>query len=219
MLPGRARHPMNIKAIVGGIVALLVGAGGYATLGGSSFYEAFPIHFGGGIFAGSSKQFSIDSSGNATTTGVLAVNATTTQNSLACNVFSGSYADATTTLIALRNPFGATSTVRWHTQNVTGVSTSTYAMRVGTSTTQFPEFASQVSTAGLNVTVATSGMLYASVSSNGTPFAYPATSFTLGWNDWLLVHASSTNNGVTDNGGITGNSNTFAGTYLFEICR
>ena len=40
-------------------------------LGGSSFYEDYPIHFGEGLYAGSTKQLSVDNSGNLTTTGTV----------------------------------------------------------------------------------------------------------------------------------------------------
>lgn len=40
-------------------------------LGGSSFYEAYPIHLGGGFFAGASKELSVSDDGDLTTTGNL----------------------------------------------------------------------------------------------------------------------------------------------------
>lgn len=53
------------------LVALSVAAlnGGSQNLGGSSFYEAYPVQYGGGLYVGNSSQLAIDQNGNATTTG------------------------------------------------------------------------------------------------------------------------------------------------------
>lgn len=47
------------------------------------------------------------------------------------------FSDATTTPIAVQNPFGATSTVDFFIYDQTGVATSTYTLNCGTSTTAF----------------------------------------------------------------------------------
>lgn len=68
------------------------------SLGGSSFYEGFPIHFGGGLFAGPDKELSIDTDGNVTTTGDLSVAAITATGALTSGggVFATTSQGATT---------------------------------------------------------------------------------------------------------------------------
>lgn len=67
---------MNIKHIIGGVVALILavfgGATGASVLGGSA-YEALPKWFGNGLSAGLTEQLTVDKDGNATTTGNLSV--------------------------------------------------------------------------------------------------------------------------------------------------
>lgn len=55
------------------VLALSLGSGNGKTLGGSSFFEQFPVHFGGGLYVGTTKQLSISSAGSIATTGTLSV--------------------------------------------------------------------------------------------------------------------------------------------------
>src|SRR5258708_4644246 len=54
------------SAFIGGSVA-----GGRALLGGSGAYEAIQTWYGNGIFAGLTKQFTIDNTGSVSSTGTL----------------------------------------------------------------------------------------------------------------------------------------------------
>lgn len=56
---------------------------------------------------------------------------------LEVEVSVGDFADATTTPIAIQNPFSATSTVDFAIYDQTGLATSTYTLNCGTSTTAF----------------------------------------------------------------------------------
>src|SRR5947209_2044329 len=58
---------LNVILVLGIGLALVASFRGPAsTFGGAGFYESYPIHFGGGLYAGANKQLAIGSSGQLT---------------------------------------------------------------------------------------------------------------------------------------------------------
>lgn len=187
-----------------------------------------------GLYAGDEQQFAVDVDGDLTTSasatfnGNVTYSATTTQGSLACTVVSGSFADATTTLFSMTNPFGATSTVRFANADITGVSTSTLNFEMGTTTSAnvAPTSNAQISGSLIDGSVATSTLAYfssgvgtAGMAAGGTTAGGTSQrSIQVGPTERIALYATSTN-GNADNGGILGGNNTFAGTFNFEVCR
>lgn len=122
----------------------------------------------------------------------------------------GSFYDASTTLIALDNPFNATSTAEM-TISFTNGTTTLATLGCGTTTSQFPSSVSATLIALTDVSTstayyATSGDIYG---------AYPAGANTaraipVGPDEYI---ACLVTNGNHVSGGVTGNSNTFSGTY------
>ena len=104
---------MNTKQILALLAVISVLAFGFAflgthvaapqsdKLGGSSFYEAYPIHFGGGLYAGANKELSISSTGNISISG-----ASTSTISVGCLQLSG-----TSSVTAVKAVFVATTTL------------------------------------------------------------------------------------------------------------
>lgn len=147
-------------------------------------------------------------------------------NSLNWKRKTGTFANATTTLASFANPFSATSTCRVELMSVTNGTTTTEVM-VASSTT------STIGPAGLS-----HGILHYEVASstpagivssgnNTVPdgFVLKETvydNFLVGPSDYILIHATGTSamSGAYSTAleGITGNSNTFAGTYWID-CR
>jgi hypothetical protein len=90
-----------IKVIVALGVVVVIALAGYAlfsgsqSLGGSGAYEALQTWYGNGIFAGSAKQLTVDSSGNVTQSNSLA---TSTIKGVGC---IQSYATSTATPVRL----------------------------------------------------------------------------------------------------------------------
>ncbi|MFN3658168.1 MAG: hypothetical protein ACK4UO_13005 [Pseudolabrys sp.] len=221
----------NKKSFVGPIAAVgllaLLALGTYllsqpsAAPNQGTLYDAIDHWFGNGFQAGLLQQLSVDSNGALTQT------ATTTEGSLACKTFSGSFADATTTLAAVQNPFAATSTVVFTNANVSGVSTSTMSLEIGTTTanTTAPTDTTKVSGSLATLTIATgtqayitSGIGATGIPVGGTAYGGTASMIQLAPTDVVAIYASSTNANA-DNGGILGRTNTFAGSYNFRICR
>lgn len=161
---------------------------------------------------------------SSTFTSVVTFNATTTQQGLSCVNVSGTFNDASTTFISTGNGnlFGATSTVHNFRAYVTGVSTTTIVWSVGTSSTRFGNPGSVASTSGtiINELDQATNTLATLIQGAAQP-DYTATSsvVVLGTNEFIVAHGQAALLGDNDNGGILGNSNTFAGTYKYGICR
>src|SRR5947209_20013753 len=61
---------LNVILVLGIGLALVASFRGPAsTFGGAGFYESYPIHFGGGLYAGANKQLAVTSSGNVSISG------------------------------------------------------------------------------------------------------------------------------------------------------
>lgn len=146
---------MNNKNYILGLVALVVSVAGVASLvraysgpppkvivEGNYIEAASPV--GEANLSGTTNfnDLSVDSltvsgaisGGNLTGTGSLTLTGTSTQNSLATVVSSGSLADATSTLFCVANPFAATSTVSARV-NITNAGTSSWKLYVAPTTT------------------------------------------------------------------------------------
>jgi hypothetical protein len=114
-------------------------------------YEAGVWQFGNGIYAGLAQQFSIGSTGNVSTTGTLAVTATTTIGTSGTPSYwtvggvkyaavRKSLTAATTTPCSILNPFGsATTTVTAITLQITTATSTggTASFDIATSTTAY----------------------------------------------------------------------------------
>lgn len=193
---------------------------------------------------------------------VLTVNsATTTFNGRTCVTNNDSYIDASTTLHALPNNFGAPAEILSYSSEQTGAATSSYNIRVGTSTSPFPTSLGGFS----NGLIDLSGIGTSTTISNGSTIAtgtlpvliagfktasgsslppYPAkgasqvyghpvasSSLPIPFLAGELVVASITTGGTAfedvhvipggegDDTGITGNTNTFAGTFNLFYCE
>ncbi len=211
-------------------LALMALGGGYALFAynqqvygaGASIghYESNVWQFGQGLYAGLTQQLSIDANGALTQT------ATTTEGSLACKTFSSSYADATTTLAAFPNPFGATSTAVFTNTEITTAATSSLSLEIGTTTanTMAPTDNTKISGSLATVTVSSSTLatITAGVGATGIPVGGTSSGgvamIQLAPNDVFAIYATNTNANA-DNGGILGRNNAFAGTYNVRICR
>ena len=161
-------------------------------------------------------------------------NATTTQSAsgLSQVVSTGTFANATTTLFAVDNPFAATSTVDLAILKVTGAATTSITLNVGTSTVR------RFAPAGLANRHATSSSLINQAPvydddlaylvsgavgnvTDGYTTATTTTSVTaaqrlvLGPNE-TIVGWIDDNGGFGSTAGATGGANTFAGTYLLR---
>lgn len=228
---------MNNKTIIGAAVALVLvlgfGAGfigskltkGDTNLSGVA-YEALVKWMGNGFYAGLTQQLTVDSDGDLTTSGTVTFNGAVTTSAtstdaggLACKSFSGTFADATTTLFALLNPFGATSSAMYASVEVT-TGTTSVALKIGTSTTPYPTLASSVSAGLMNAPIGTSSVeRLVTVGNNITDTGVAANSMEVGPGLYITGHASSTNSMADHNGGILGGSNGFSGSYKLQVCR
>lgn len=145
--------------------------------------------------------------------------ATTTAGSVARTYLSGSFADATTTIFAVQNPFLATSTVSLSELFVTGASTSTIAISVATSTNQYPTSVSAGSLINsASFATSTLGQVVNGATAGSTGFVSAGTNsqqrIILGPNDYIVGFVTGS---ITT--GVTGTDNTFAGSYRLEIFR
>lgn len=150
-------------------------------------------------------------------------------NGLATLITSGSFADATTTIFAVSNPFSATSTVLCPViQGQNG--TTTIDILVGTSTSSSGLTKnSSVSATLLNITtIATSTKFFASSGVTvgpGTGFNSAGSgtfqTIVVGPSEYLVGLATSSYAGSSAIGkqGITNTNNTFSGTYTCEWQR
>lgn len=212
----------KIKLIIGGVVAAIVIIAGL--IGFSSSPEGRgaegDTNFTNVVASGYiTSGGSITSSGTLTASGAFSVTGTSTLNTFTSYVSTGSFADATTTIFAVQNPYGATTTVDFAELFVTGASTSTIAISVATSTSQYP---SSVSVGSLinSAALATStlGYIVNGVTAGSTGFVSAGTAaqnrIIVGPTDYIvgLVTGSIT-------GGVTNPSNTFAGSYLIRWNR
>ena len=133
---------------------------------------------------------------------------------------TGVFMDATTTVASIANPFNATSTVVFAVVDITGLSTTTLTLKVGTSTNVSEPLASGVSAGLMNVTVPTSTIRYfstadAAIIGQGVTM----TSMQVGPSERVLIHASSTNSQAAHNAGILDGANTFNGKYIIRFVR
>lgn len=148
-----------------------------------------------------------------------------TRNSLNSILTYGTFADATTTLAAIANPHSATTTCSVKLLNITN-GTTTVAFMLATSTS------STIGTGGLThgilrYEIATSTPSnYIQSGNNALPDGYTVKelvfdNFIVGPSDYILIHATSTLVAYYGTGleGITGNSNTFAGSYWIECLK
>lgn len=141
-------------------------------------------------------------------------------NKLRTEIRRGDFADATTTLVAILNPYAATATVRFISLDI-NMGTTTATFKVGTSTTAYPNLASACSAGMVNAAVATSGTAYLTnagfnILDNG--LAGEAT-MEIGPTEYFCVHASSTNAQSGHNGGILGGNNSFTGSFVAQFMR
>lgn len=217
-------------------LALLAFGVGYAlfvsqqwALGASiNSYEAGVKQFGNGAYFGLNQQAGFDSSGAFTTT------ATTTQNSLSTQVTSGTCSTASSTVFAIDNPFGATSTLIFG--NVYGQfgATSTDFV-VGTSTARaWPGLATSSASQALIGLASTSanGQFFSTAglrSGPGTGYSNPATGpyvtspgIVVGPNEKILGFSTSTGlHGALDGGNANASQLAVPAscTYKFEWFR
>lgn len=144
-------------------------------------------------------------------------------NGLTTYVKTGGFADATTTLACVKNPFNATSTVDLAQFIITGAPTSTVAINVGTSTTATGHSTSTVGSAisiipSVAITADTVGQAtnnqnnaQASVFAGGT-----VAKMAVGAKEYVCFvggDGNGTSKGFTDNG------NTFAGNYVLRFIK
>ena len=145
------------------------------------------------------------------------------QNGFQTIVQSGSFKDATTTIVSIQNPFPATSTVSWIGLFNSGVATSTYNINCGQSLrASAPRVSSNPSSIFLSVAnVATSSIFSQVILSASTSPTY------IGPSEYLqcVAHGISSNDalGVSDaisigwDNAFTNNGNTFDGTFWVEF--
>lgn len=153
----------------------------------------------------------------------------TGQSGLSVCVKSGSFADATTTLVSIANPFAATSTVDISLLDITHPSTSTALFYVSTTTVAshaaatFPALPADVDVAslidGASVATGTIGRIVngVTVGPDASHFSAGAGSkarITVGPGQRVTVFASS-----ALPGGFTEVTNTFQGKYVFRFFR
>lgn len=133
---------------------------------------------------------------------------------------SGSFADATTTLFCVLNPFNATSTVNFAKAMISGASTSTVSLYYGTSTVSTGNSTSTVGgTLSIiqvsSLTANTTGVAFNNIN-NAITGVYAAGSVAS-----MVVGSSQYVCGVVgeDSGstaGVTNTNNTFAGSYVLQ---
>lgn len=170
------------------------------------------------------------SKGNLSVSGTLYQSGTSTLGNISSLDVPGTFADATTTLACVSNPFGATSTVRFIATTETGISTTSFAMIVATST---QTTGLTTSTAGFGIS-SIAQMLNINLVNNksvtGTRFMSSATTDTRTGQGTqtagsIQVTAAESVCFVAGEGnggsvaGITGTNNLFAGTYDVEFKR
>lgn len=134
--------------------------------------------------------------------------------------------DATTTPIRVSNPLGATTTLSKMIVDISGAATTSISFYCGTSTPTSGVSAADTNIIGLSQ-LGTSTVAY--VDSDGTAQTnwYGGSNIAT-WGtavDSLLllpgeeIVCTIANNGSADLGGVTGNSNTFAGKFIMEFTR
>lgn len=134
--------------------------------------------------------------------------------------------DATTTPIRVPNPLGATTTLSKMIVDISGAATTSISFYCGTSTPTSGVSAADTNIIGLSQ-LGTSTVVY--VDSDGTAQTnwYGGSNIAT-WGtvvDSLLllpgeeIVCTIANNGSADLGGVTGNSNTFAGKFIMEFTR
>lgn len=131
-------------------------------------------------------------------------------------ISSGSFADATTTIVAVANPFSASSTVDLVKLINSGVATSTYTITCGDSLTAYANSVFNVLTSDSISTSTSFGTVTNNVSSsygNGIGGGSVAR-ITVGPSQYLVCKVSTVYTGA-----FTETTNTFAGTYLIRWTR
>lgn len=139
----------------------------------------------------------------------------------------GRFTNASTTQAGLSNPFGATSTAELKLIDIFGFSTSSLVLNVGTSTSVFGGVASTSKALLSDYEVATGtlvtilpGMTTGAVGlATGYSNIGVATSTKVIVGPSVKVQIFGDTRAGGDNGGITGNSNTFQGKYVIEFQR
>ncbi len=138
-------------------------------------------------------------------------------NAPAINETNSSFADATTTLAAVLNPYQASSTVEASFTIQNG--TTTIAVHVGTSTTPYPATIANVSPSlvpALEVATGTSAHTFSGVTVGSVGYKSPgATSMRtieVGPTDYVVFYATNDSE-LGSVAGITNTNNTFSGTY------
>lgn len=149
------------------------------------------------------------------------------------DVTSGVFADATTTLATITNPFAATSTVDLAMLRVTGVSTTTINISVATSTTGYAPttaYATTTSVVNMAPVMANSSAYIISGTTVGSSSGFnPAAATTTGTiasqqriqvgpSDKLVIWVEDYG-GKGSTAGVTNAVNTFAGNYLIRWYR
>lgn len=222
--------------LLGGALAYGLLAGGSAMLGSTGAPATGYTHFQKesfreGLFAGTTNKFEVGNDGELSLNGLVTV------------VSAGTFANATTTLFAVQNPFSslatttagrasgisATSTVDLVKIDITGISTTSVRLTVATSTlVKFaPATAADrnatttsffnkalLSAAGTATSTMYSGTLnspYARNTDESQPGISSQARLLYGPNEHLVGWITA--NGEESLAGVTGGSNTFAGTY------
>lgn len=170
----------------------------------------------------------LEVAGRSYFTGGITNTGTSTLGSSSVFASSGSFADATTTLACVFNPFGTTSTARYAAFTNTGVATTSVAVVVSTSTRNVGLTTSTVgfgvnSSAQLlnvnllrNTTVTNTSFLSSNVTdSRSGQSTQTASSFNVAPNEYVCFVAGEGNGGSTQ--GLLNTNNLFAGTYDIEF--
>lgn len=162
------------QSIIGGVLAAIAifVLGAYAVLSTQHTLGAVPVNsyedgvkwFGNGIYAGLNQQFGVDNAGVVTYS-------TSTQNGLKTVITAVSCvanSAATSTQFAQANPFAATSTATFKYLNAVGQATTT-TLLVGTSTATTGRTSSNVSATFINLSIATSSVVFTAPGVNVGP--------------------------------------------------
>lgn len=138
-------------------------------------------------------------------------------NAPAINETNGAFADASTTLAAVLNPYSASSTVEASFTIQNG--TTTIAVHVGTSTSPYPAALANVSPSlvpSLEIATGTTAHVFSGVTVGSLGYKSPgATSMRtieVGPTDYVVFYATN-DGGLGGTAGITNTNNTFSGTY------
>lgn len=142
-----------------------------------------------------------------------------TEEVLETDVSAGSFANGTTTPVAVQNPQNATSTIDLFLYDITGVATSTHDIGCGTSTTAYnwpvsnTLIASTTVATSSKMTIAAGTPVYGSYGSFAT-----ADKLIVGPTQWVVCKVMTKSNGYYDSA-ITAATNTYDGKYAIRWNR